>query len=82
MKASRRLTAKKYKDDQNVKNAIIQTPIVQQLKIEDVEPHEEQVQKTQIDEFLENVEPLSSIPNSKHRGYIGVLFFEMFAYSS
>ncbi len=82
MKASRKLSAKKYKDDQKVKNATMQAHVVEQLKIEDVEQQEELVQKTQIDEFLENVEPLSSIPNSKHRGYIGVLFFEMFAYSS
>ena len=70
MKASRRLTAKKYKDDQKVKNTSSQAPIVQQMKIEDFEPQEEQIKKTQIDEFLENVEPLSSIPNSKHRGYM------------
>jgi len=69
MKSSRKLTAKKYKDDQKVKNTSSHPPIVQQLKIEDVEP-EEVVQKTQIDDFLENVEPLSSIPNSKHRGYM------------
>ena len=69
MKASRKLTAKKYKEDQKVKNTSTQAPIIQQLKIEDVEP-EEIVQKTQIDDFLENVEPLSSIPNSKHRGYM------------
>ena len=70
MKASRKLTAKKYKDDQKVKNATTQAHVVEQLKIEDVEPQEEQIRKTQIDEFLENVEPLSSIPNSKHRGYM------------
>jgi len=70
MKASRKLSAKKYKDDQKVKNTSRQTPIVEQTKIADVEPQEELVQKTQIDEFLENVEPLSSIPNSKHRGYM------------
>jgi len=69
MKASRKLTAKKYKEDQKVKNSSTQHPIVQELKVEDQEP-EEQVKKTQIDEFLENVEPLSSIPNSKHRGYM------------
>lgn len=72
MKASRKLTAKKYKDDQKVKNTIKQTHIVEQLKIEDVESQEEQIKKTQIDEFLENVEPLSSIPNSKHRGYMAL----------
>jgi hypothetical protein len=70
MKASRKLSAKKYKDDQKVKNATMQTHFIQQIKIEDVEPQEEQIKKTQIDEFLENVEPLSSIPNSKHRGYM------------
>ena len=70
MKASKRLTAKKYKDDQKVKNTSSQAPIVQQMKIEDFEPQEEQIKKTQIDEFLENVEPLSSIPNSKHIGYM------------
>ena len=62
MKASRKLSAKKYKDDQKVKNATMQTHFI--------EPQEEQIKKTQIDEFLENVEPLSSIPNSKHRGYL------------
>ena len=70
MKASRKLSAKKYKDDQKVKNTTTQALIVQQLEIEDVEPQEEQIKKTQIDEFLENVEPLSSIPNSKHKGYM------------
>jgi hypothetical protein len=70
MKASRRLTSKKYKDDQKVKNTTSHAHIIEQIKIEDVEPQEEQVKKTQIDEFLENVEPLSSIPNSKHRGYM------------
>ena len=70
MKASKRLTSKKYKDDQKVKNTTSHAHIVEQIKIEDVEPQEEQVKKTQIDEFLENVEPLSSIPNSKHRGYM------------
>jgi len=69
MKASRRLTAKKYKEDQKVKNTSTQHLIVQELKIEDVEL-EELVQKTQIDEFLENVEPLSNFPNSKHKGYM------------
>lgn len=69
MKASRKLSAKKYKDDQKVKNATMQAPIVQQMKIEE-QGQEEQIKKTQIDEFLENVEPLSSIPNSKHRGYM------------
>ena len=70
MKSSRKLTVKKYKDDQKVKNTSSQTQIVQELKIEDVELPDEQVKKTQIDDFLENVEPLSSIPNSKHRGYM------------
>ena len=70
MKSSRKLSAKKYKDDQKVKNTSRQTPIVEQIKIVDVEPQEEQIKKNQIDEFLENVEPLSSIPNSKHRGYM------------
>ena len=70
MKASRKLSAKKYKDDQKVKNTTTQALIVQQLEIEDVEPQEEQIKKTQIDEFLENIEPLSSIPNSKHKGYM------------
>jgi hypothetical protein len=69
MKSSRRLNAKKYKDDQKVKISTMQTHDIQQIKIEDQEP-EEQVKKTQIDDFLENVEPLSSIPNSKHRGYM------------
>ena len=69
MKSSRRLNAKKYKDDQKVKNSTMQNHDIQQIKIEDQEP-EEQVKKTQIDDFLENVEPLSSIPNSKHRGYM------------
>jgi hypothetical protein len=72
MKASRRLTAKKYKDDQKVKNTSRQVHVVEQMKIEDVEPQEEQNKKTQIDEFLENVEPLSSIPNSKHKGYMAL----------
>ena len=66
MKSSRRLNAKKYKDDQKVKNSTMQNHDIQQIKIEDQEP-EEQVKKTQIDDFLENIEPLSSIPNSKHR---------------
>jgi len=70
MKSSRKLTVKKYKDDQKVKNTSSRTQIVQELKIEDVELPDEQVKKTQIDDFLENVEPLSSIPNSKHRGYM------------
>ena len=82
MKASRKLSAKKYKDDQKVKNATMQTHFIQQIKIEDVEPQEEQIKKTQIDEFLENIEPLSSIPNSKHKGYMALCFLEMFAYSS
>jgi len=69
MKSSRKLTAKKYKDDQKVKITTRHANVVEQIKIEDQEP-EEQVQKSQIDEFLENVEPLSSIPNSKHRGYM------------
>ena len=69
MKSSRRLNAKKYKDDQKVKNSTMQNHDIQQIKIEDQEP-EEQVKKTQIDDFLENIEPLSSIPNSKHRGYM------------
>ena len=69
MKASKRLTSKRYKEDQKVKNTSTPHPIVQELKVEDVEP-EELVQKTQIDDFLENVEPLSSIPNSKHKGYM------------
>jgi len=69
MKASRKLSAKKYKDDQKVKNTTTQAQIVQQLEIED-QGQEEQIKKTQIDEFLENVEPLSSIPNSKHKGYM------------
>jgi hypothetical protein len=70
MRASKKLTAKKYKDDQKVKNTTKQTYIIEQLKIEDIESQEEQIKKTQIDDFLENVEPLSSIPNSKHRGYM------------
>ena len=69
MKSSRKLNTKRYKEEQNVKNSSTQHPNVQELKVEDVEP-EELVQKTQIDDFLENVEPLSSIPNSKHRGYM------------
>jgi hypothetical protein len=69
MKASRKLSAKKYKDDQKIKNTTTQAQIVQQLEIED-QGQEEQIKKTQIDEFLENVEPLSSIPNSKHKGYM------------
>jgi len=72
MKASRKLSAKKYKDDHKVKNTSRQTHVVEQIKIEDVEPQEELVQKTQIDDFLENVEPLSSIPNSKHKGYMAL----------
>jgi len=60
MKASRKLSAKKYKDDQKVKNSTMQNHDIQQIKIEDQEP-EEQVKKTQIDNFLENVEPLTSI---------------------
>ena len=76
MKASRRLTAKKYKDDQKVKNTSRQVHTVEQMKIEDVEPQEEQVKKTQIDEFLENVEPLTSIPNSKHKGYMALCFLK------
>ena len=55
MKSSRKLTVKKYKDDQKVKNTSSQTQIVQELKIEDVELPDEQVKKTQIDDFLENV---------------------------
>jgi hypothetical protein len=69
MKASKRLTSKRYKEDQKVKNTSTHSPIVEQIKIEDQEP-EELVQKTQIDEFLENVEPLSNFPNSKHKGYM------------
>ena len=76
MKASRKLSAKKYKDDQKVKNTTTQALIVQQLEIEDVEPQEEQIKKTQIDEFLENIEPLSSIPNSKHKGYMALCFLK------
>jgi hypothetical protein len=68
MKASRRLTSKKYKDDQKVKNTTSHAHIV--------EPQEEQVKKTQIDDFLEKVEPLSSIPNSKHKGYIALCFLK------
>lgn len=75
MKASRRLIAKKYKDDSKVKNTSTQAQIVEKLKVEDVE-QEEQVKKTQIDEFLENVEPLSSIPNSKHKGYMALCFLK------
>ena len=69
MKASRKLIAKKYKEDKKVKNNSTQAHDVEQSKAEDQDP-EQQVQKTQIDEFLENVEPLSSIPNSSHKGYI------------
>ena len=76
MKSSRKLSAKKYKDDQKVKNTSTQTHVVEQIKIEDVEPQEEQIKKTQIDEFLENIEPLSSIPNSKHRGYMALCFLK------
>ncbi len=71
MKASRRLTAKKYKNDQKVKNKTTQAHGFEQLKIEDQE-QEGIVQKTQIDDFLGNVEPLSSIPNSKHKGYMAL----------
>ena len=69
MKASRKLTAKKYKEDRKVKNTSSQVHDISQIKLEDIEP-EEQIKKTQIDEFLENVEPLSNFPNSKHRGYM------------
>lgn len=75
MKASRKLSAQKYKDDQKVKNTTTQAQIVQKFEIED-QGQEEQIKKTQIDEFLENVEPLSSIPNSKHKGYMAFCFLK------
>lgn len=51
MKASRKLTAKKYKDDQKVKNTTKQSHIVEQLKIEDVESQEEQIKKLKLTNF-------------------------------
>jgi hypothetical protein len=69
MKASRRLTGKKYKEDQKVINISGTVHDISPIKLEDIEP-EEQVQKSQIDEFFDYVEPLSNFPNSKHRGYM------------
>ncbi len=69
MKASRKLTAKKYKEDRKVKNTSSDVHYISQIKLEDIEP-EEQVRKSQIDEFFEHVEPLSNFPNSKHKGYM------------
>ena len=69
MKASRRLTGKKYKEDQKVINISGKDHDISQTKFEEIEP-EENVKKSQIDDFFEHVEPLSNFPNSKHKGYM------------
>jgi len=68
MEASKKLTDKKYKEDKKVKNTSNQTKLVTPRKI--FEESEEQKPKSQIDDFFDNVEPLSSFPNPKHKGYM------------
>lgn len=73
MKASRNLYQKKYKEDKKVKNISSQDQLLTPAKtIEETEEpeSEERKPKTQIDNFFDNVEPLSSFPNPKHKGYI------------
>jgi hypothetical protein len=73
MKASKKLTDKKYKEDKKVKNISSQAQLLTPAKtIEETEEpeSEEQKPKTQIDDFFDNVEPLSSFPNPMHKGYM------------
>ena len=60
---------KKYKEDQKVINISSKDHDISQTKFEEIEP-EENVKKSQIDDFFEHVEPLSNFPNSKHKGYM------------
>ena len=68
MKASKKLTDKKYKEDKKVKNISSQAQLVTPAKT--IEESDEPEPKSQIDDFFDNVEPLSSFPNSKHKGYM------------
>ena len=73
MKESRNLTQKKYKEDKRVKNISSQSQLVTPIQIfkeSDESKPEEQKPKSQIDDFFDNVEPLSSFPNPKHKGYM------------
>ena len=68
MKASKKLTDKKCKEDKKVKNISSQAQLVTPAKT--IEESDEPEPKSQIDDFFDNVEPLSSFPNSKHKGYM------------
>jgi hypothetical protein len=73
MKVSKNLYQKKYKEDKKVKNISSQGQLLTPAKTieesDEPEPEKQKI-KSQIDDFFEYVEPLSSFPNSNHRGYM------------
>jgi hypothetical protein len=60
---------RKHPESSQQKNTSSEVHDISQTKFEEIEP-EEQVKKSQIDEFFDYVEQLSNFPNSKHNGYI------------